>query len=435
MSTPILKKVFQFLSDYPHPIYLVGGSVRQLLLGKAIKDYDFIVSSGAIELASQLAKHIKASFFVLDQERDMARVVLKNIDLDFACFGQTIETDLCARDLTINAIACEVTPDLLDLPIEHWRLYDPCDGKKDLTKRIIRAISLRNFECDPLRLLRAYRFAAVLNFQLDQQTETWINQSKYLIQNIAFERILQELFLILSTSNSALVMNEINKIGLWQILSKQTLSPDCLISLMHFENMLTRQLDDVSLGYLEIKSCFSRSNLFVLKLALCFFSADKISDLSSSIENVGHWTLSVKEFKLLDLWSRCIPQIIDLLHTELKLESVRLFYLFRNTGIDILGAILIIKVWTLSGQLQLNIQQLNLLADIWLDENNPIAHPKQLIDGKQLMQELNLKPGPLIGKLLLSVQEAQACGKLVNSTEALAFAKASVKKLSTNHAQ
>ena len=202
-----------------------------------------------------------------------------------------------------------------------------------------------------------------------------------------------------------------------------------------FENMYASQREDFLNVYFQTKICLERPNLFALKLALYLFSPNKSADLSRVVSNIAHWTLSSKEFKLLNLWCQIIPQIIHMIQTDQKLDPIKVFHLFRQARVDILGAICIIKIWVLTGQIQGDLTLLNMLTNIWLDENSPIAHPKQLIDGKILMKELNLKPGPLVGKLLLLIQEAQACGNIVDYQEALNYANTSLLKLSSDHTE
>ena len=116
MNQELLKHLSTLRETTPHPVYLVGGAVRDLLLGHFdLKDIDLLIPSGSDAVARDFAKRINGSFFVLDEERRISRVV-KNLDdtflqFDFAdLIGADLETDLGRRDFTINAMALDLTP-------------------------------------------------------------------------------------------------------------------------------------------------------------------------------------------------------------------------------------------------------------------------------------------------------------------------------------
>ena len=176
--------------------YLVGGGVRDLLLGRRLKDLDFALTGACAELPRRFAQSIGGSFFWLDEERLQGRVVRKGGDaaltFDFAPQrGETIEEDLSQRDFTINALA-------LPLAGGRYALIDPTVGFSDLQKGIIRACSPASFSDDPLRLLRAVRFAATLGFVIDEASRQTIAMESALLGRVAGERVRDELFQILA---------------------------------------------------------------------------------------------------------------------------------------------------------------------------------------------------------------------------------------------
>src|SRR3989338_2221099 len=143
----ILKETYNFSKARKVKLYLVGGALRDLLLGreKENPDFDFAIKKGALSFGRKLAEKLKSGFVVLDKEHGACRVVKKSVDkiytLDFTDFrGATLEKDLLHRDFTINAIALELakvfTEDTLDNS-----LIDPYCGQADLKKRIIRAVN------------------------------------------------------------------------------------------------------------------------------------------------------------------------------------------------------------------------------------------------------------------------------------------------------
>jgi tRNA nucleotidyltransferase/poly(A) polymerase len=175
-------------------IYLVGGAVRDALLGRESHDLDFAVPVGGIKLARRIADTLKGAFYALDQERDTGRVVLMREDgartiLDFATYrGTDIEADLRDRDFTINAIAFDLSTEAI---------FDPLSGGNDLRARVIRACTPQSLSDDPVRVLRAIRLAAGLGFQIDVETRQQMKQAAGGLRSVSPERLRDELFRIL----------------------------------------------------------------------------------------------------------------------------------------------------------------------------------------------------------------------------------------------
>ncbi|HLE01878.1 MAG TPA: hypothetical protein VI877_00120, partial [Dehalococcoidia bacterium] len=122
-------------------VYLVGGYVRDLILGRETRDIDIAVEGSALEVARRAAAALGGSFVPLDQERGIARVVGEGFSLDFASLKGEISRDLGGRDFTINAMA--ITLD--------GQVVDPFGGREDLEARLIRALGEQAFEEDPVR--------------------------------------------------------------------------------------------------------------------------------------------------------------------------------------------------------------------------------------------------------------------------------------------
>lgn len=181
------------LTDLPETAYLVGGAVRDALLGRQrdAVDLDVVLATGAIELARSIAGRYDAGFVVLDRERQIARVVFAQGTLDVAAqVGDSIEADLRRRDFTVNAIAYQPHR-------QEW--VDPLEGRRDLADRSLRMVSVENLREDPLRLLRAYRISAQLNLQMEPTTAQAIAQQVPNLRFVAAERVRAELDYLLET--------------------------------------------------------------------------------------------------------------------------------------------------------------------------------------------------------------------------------------------
>ena len=183
------------------PMYVAGGPVRDWLLGVAAKDLDFTVPTGAVPCAREVSALLGGTFVLLDEAEDVARVVWQGLTLDFSGFRNhttTIEDDLGQRDFTINAMAVSLAPQTGTLA--SLTVMDPLGGVADLAQKRIRTPAVANLLADPLRLLRAYRFAATLNFAIEPQTETAIAAHGELLADPAMERLAYEVGLIMAST-------------------------------------------------------------------------------------------------------------------------------------------------------------------------------------------------------------------------------------------
>ena len=195
-SSALSSETWPFSLDWlPKSACLVGGTVRDALLGRSSDylDLDFVLPEQAVDTAKAIARHHGAGFVLLDAERQIARVVFEQGTADFAQqVGESLEIDLQRRDFTVNAIAYNPHTN---------ELIDPLQGYLDLQKGLLRMVSATNLQEDPLRLLRAYRQAAQLGFELEAETRLTIRQFAPLLKQIAAERVQSELGYLLSTPN------------------------------------------------------------------------------------------------------------------------------------------------------------------------------------------------------------------------------------------
>ncbi|HXV35248.1 MAG TPA: hypothetical protein VD769_14675 [Gaiellaceae bacterium] len=167
------------------PAWVVGGALRDELLGREIVDVD--VACPGPELAARLYGRLaRGAVFPLSERHGAWRVAFPDgTTVDFTPLrGGTIEEDLATRDFTANALA---------RPLAGGELVDPLGGETDLRERRLRAVGPSVFEDDPLRLLRAVRLEDELGFRLDAETEELVRASAGLAAEPAGERILGEL--------------------------------------------------------------------------------------------------------------------------------------------------------------------------------------------------------------------------------------------------
>ena len=212
LSRDDIRLLARLATDCRMGIYLVGGGMRDLLLGRPSQDLDFALDGECVELPRRFAAAANGTFFWLDQERRHGRVVLgregDRVSYDFVPLqGGSIEKDLLLRDFTINALAVSLTS-------AGNGIVDPLGGRDDLQRGIVRTCSPRAFADDPVRLVRAFRFAATLGFTLAESTWDEIPANVPLLGNVAAERVLDELFRILDVSSSLPFIRQLAATGL-----------------------------------------------------------------------------------------------------------------------------------------------------------------------------------------------------------------------------
>jgi len=176
-------------------VYIVGGSIRDLLYGRTPCDYDLAVQGDPAIFAGRLASRTSGHIVEFGKHGQiMRRVVTGDYFFDIMPVnGASIDEDVRRRDFTINAMAVDVSS---------GKLIDQLGGQQDLAAKKIRMVSADVFRKDPVRLIRAYRLAAAFDFTIDAATQTTICRDANLIRKSAGERIREEFFKILQCDKS-----------------------------------------------------------------------------------------------------------------------------------------------------------------------------------------------------------------------------------------
>lgn len=209
-----IKKIITDINSICSPSYLVGGSVRDYLLGKEPKDYDFATPLTPEQIESNIKAHghkaygIGKRFGTIGMKYDKTMIEITTYRQEKysdgnrkpeVSFVRNLEEDLSRRDFTINALAMDMNGEISDFN----------GGKEDLQQNIIRCVGKTNdrFKEDPLRMLRAGRFASQLGFLIHEDIYDMCKQLNYKILDISRERWMQELDKILISDNASIGLN------------------------------------------------------------------------------------------------------------------------------------------------------------------------------------------------------------------------------------
>jgi len=464
----VLKYLAEFAAREKTQLHLVGGTVRDLLLGKDIEDVDFAVSDNAFRFARKFADFANASFVPLDEEHDTARVVFNRGELymDFSGIrGEDIISDLTERDIAINAMAVELDQVINCDTSAGVTVIDPCNGMEDLSNGLIRLASAHSISDDPIRMLRAYRFAATLGFTIHHETATIIQDSVSLLDTVSVERIRDELFKILSAHNSAAYLKEMDDVGLLeQIFPEITRMKGMeqgdyhhldvwghsMLTLEFFEqDPLPDSLEKNSLeDYLNDEPVKGRARRSLLKLAILLHDVGKpvtrtvdrngrIRFFDHNLQGAEIITNIGKRLKLATretLFLRSLTEYhtypLGLIVFQQKSRSVKkrkaaLRRFIHRTGPDGL-AILLLSYADLRATQgpRRKADDLRKLAQLAGEITSIYSHearfpiPK-LVTGRDLIAEFDLTASPAIGKLLKQVQKAQINGTIKTRDDAI----------------
>lgn len=217
----LLKSINEILSAVGCRGYIVGGWLRDRLLGRSPGDVDLVVEVAANVPTpnwSEVAYRLKGTLVVLDEKRGLYRLVLPagddkiQVDIDVVA-GGTLAENLTSRDFTINALALPLSAGLGG-EFDEGQLLDPLDGLTDLRAGLIRACSPDAITGDPLRALRAFRFAAKLGFTIEPRTMAMIRQTGSLVRGSAGERLWDEFSAILAMRSAPVLRRMDRKAGL-----------------------------------------------------------------------------------------------------------------------------------------------------------------------------------------------------------------------------
>ena len=396
----------------PRAAYLVGGNVRDALLGRHAEylDLDFVLPEGAVKTAKAIAQHYHAGFVLLDADRQIARVVFEHATVDFAQqVGDSLEEDLWRRDFTVNAIAYNPHTD---------QLIDPLQGYRDLQQKTIRMIAPANLKEDPLRLLRAYRQSAQLGFALESKTQSTIHQLASLLQDIAAERVQGELSYLINSAKGTIALTRAWQDGLFaHWLPHATASSLARVAAVDWAAIALKDSwhELGQTGWIKEQQKGTRSWSKIAKLACLVDPNPQIAE-----SELWHLKYSRSEVQAVLTVMRAALQIPQgSLPTDLNLADLSLreqYFLFRGVGAAF-------PAWVLVAiAVGVELRAIEPLIQRFLTLNDPVAHPTPPLTGRDLMTTLKLSPGPQIGQLLEAVQLAQAEGQVNSHQEALDFA-------------
>ena len=474
--------IAEAISKIPVKSYLVGGVLRDSILGTTNPDVDIAVVASAMDVAKKVANIMNGKSFQLDKSRNICRVlanVLGNeIQIDIASAQNGISSDIAKRDFTINSLALDVNHVDFNFGIPQFeisKIIDEHRGIEDLLNSSLRITSDQVFKEDPLRLLRGARLTAQYDLNIDDFTETQIKKSSFLISKVSSERIRDEFLKLLSLQKSVRNLTKMDKLGiLTNIIPELEASRETLQTPNHYWKVLEHmvqtvgQAENIVAGkkinagpypnftpnyipitdahqiYFDQNYADSHSRFTFLKLACLLHDVGKPK--TKTVDPDGK-TRFLGHDKLGGEIARSILKRLKFSNSGIELVANQIANHLRPSQISNQGQDptpkAIRKYYNDTSGASIDILYLN-LADYmaargpnltrteWIDHCRRIniiaksessykrdANRAKLLSGHDIMVGLCLNPGPFIGTLIEDAEKARFEGLVSNKEEAL----------------
>lgn len=484
----LLNTTSQFFADQQQPVYLVGGSLRNLLLRLPVHDWDLVSMGDPRRQARGLADHLGS--FYASMNENASRIIIKQdqeITFDLAPLkGDSLLADLQQRDFTVNALAAPLTNVVEHLTTgDPLHLIDPLHGADDLDRRLLRAVSETIFQDSPQRLLRAVRLSGHYHLSLEEITRALLQRDSHLLTNVAREIVHAELMAILAPEGALQQLHLLDSLGFlttlipefeaaramqqpwphnWDVLEHSLQTIEMLEQFtralrdgpttmrLNLEDHQSQQ--DVTeiqklLAEAEQQDIFKLADMETpqMKLATLLHDIGKPAtfeiDPEGRIHFYGHPQIGSPIVATImnrlgaSTAERRFAQLIAAHHMrpgqlgqieELTPRATRRYFLdLGKAGIPLTLISLADHLATIGPQ-EFNpswgkhLHVVRQLLTTYIREREIIVPPR-LLSAQELMRRLKLEQGPIIGKLLGTIADAQAEGRVHSKEEALWLAE------------
>jgi tRNA nucleotidyltransferase (CCA-adding enzyme) len=448
------KEIFETIGNIAETaglqVFVVGGYVRDYYLQRLnpdeITDIDFVTVGSGIQLAKKIAKELNTSKLTVFKKFGTAQIKYNDLDLEFVGARKesyrresrkpivedgTLKDDQLRRDLTINALSWCLNPDQFGV------LHDPFNGIQDLKKKIIRTPidPEQTFDDDPLRMMRAVRFATQLQFYIDRKTFSAISKMSHRLSIISKERILDELNKIVLSPKPSIGFELLLKTNLLEEFFPEMvnlLGVDVRNGQRHKDNFwhtlkvldnTAEKSDDLWLRWAAIMHDIAKppTKKFSKSVGWTFHGHDALG---------AKWVPRIfKRLGLpLDDRMRYVQKLvrlhlrpIALVSEEVSDSAVRRLIYEAGDDIDDLMTLCRADITSKNEwrrkKYRNNFDRVEKKI-VEVEEKDRMRNWKNPISGEKIMDELGVKPGPVVGKVKDRIKDAILDGDIPNNYEA-----------------
>jgi poly(A) polymerase len=446
LNDNIFSLVSEVASQTNQQAYVIGGFVRDCLLGKSCKDIDIVVTGSGIDFAKQVASKLgkkKVSYF-----KNFGTAMFRHHDMEIEFVGArkesyrhdsrkplvengSLEDDQKRRDFTINALAISLNPS------DHGSLIDPFNGKQDLKNKLIRTPLEpgSTFSDDPLRMMRAIRFATQLEFEIDSTCFQAIKENKERISIISKERISEEMNKIVSSPKPSTGFFLLEESGLLEIIFPE------LQKMKGVENKEGMSHKDNFKHTLKVLDNVAQKsdNLWLRWAALLH---DIAKPATKKFDPETGWTFHGHEY----LGMKMIPGIFRRLKlplnekmkyvqklVQLHLRPIALVEdhvsdsairrLIYDAGDDIEDLMMLCEAdITSKNEKKVNryLKNFEIVREKMkeIEEKDSIRNFQPPVSGEDIIKTFGIEPGPIIGEIKNAIKEAILDGEIPNERKA-----------------
>ncbi len=443
INTKTIESIAKSANEVNQPVYLIGGYVRDIFLNRKSQDLDFVTIGSAKELATTIAKKLNIKEVAHFKNFGTAMIKYGGQELQFVAARKesyrhdsrnpvvengSLEDDQNRRDFTINALAISLNKE------SYGQLSDPFNGLKDLKDEILKTPLNPDvtFCDDPLRMLRAIRFAAQLNFTIDERTFQSISKNNQRIEIVSKERVTEELQKIIGSINPSYGFKLLDKSGLLNLIFPEfslLKGVEVINGMAHKDNFYH------TLNVLDNLLPYSENNIWLRWGALLH---DIAKPATKRFNVKTGWTFHGHE----DKGARMVPKIFKKLKlpldhkmkyvqklvqlhlrpialTKKEITDSAIRRLLFDAGEDLEDLMILCRADITSKnkeKVKRYLSRFDIVEEKLkdLEERDKIRNWQPPITGKQIMEIFNLKPSKEVGILKDAVREAILDGDIEN---------------------
>ncbi len=386
MRARLPEELFAFLrtagkeaDEREQKLYLVGGTVRDLILNRPNLDFDLVLEGDALKFARQLANKTAAKvtvhtrFGTANFSHDKFHIDIVTARSEtYAAPGAlpavkpgAIRDDMRRRDFSINAIAIDLSPD------SFGQIFDPHDGISDIEKKLIRVLHNKSFSDDATRILRAVRYEQRLDFKLEKDTERLLRKNVAMLNTISGDRIRHEIDRTLREEHPEKALKRAEELGVLQLISPS----------MKVNSWLDNRFSEAR------KRNISSPTVY-LALLTYDLSKDDAATISGRLNLSGEWKHIIQGVAK-------IKDEIDKL-ADPSIPTSHIYRFFKRYPTEAVSACFI------ANESQIIRNQIERYL-------NDLQHVQTELNGDDL-KAMGMEPGPRLGRMLSSLRDAKLDG-------------------------